>query len=55
MYNALVRRMNNIMLGKKARKEEKEITKWYKMVYETMLQIRASGGIDKIEIPPYKL
>ena len=52
-YEILIEKSNNLMLGKLARREVKEIAKHYKAEYERMMSIRAEGVTGRIEFEGY--
>ena len=52
-YDILIEKSNNLMLGKQARHEVKEIAKHYKAEYERMMSIRAEGVTGRLEFEGY--
>lgn len=52
-YDVLIEKSNNLMLGKQARQEQKEIAKHYKSEYERMMSIRAEGVTGRLEFTGY--
>jgi len=52
-YDTLVEMSNDIMRGKEARHELKEIAAHYQSEYERMLQVRATGVTGRIEFVGY--
>jgi len=53
VYDLLIEKSNNIMLGKTARREKQEIAKHYKAEFERMQALRSKGVIGRINFQGY--
>ena len=53
IYDVLIEKSNNIMLGKTARREKQEIAKHYKAEFERMQDLRSKGVIGRINFQGY--
>ena len=53
LYDILIEKSQDIMIGKQARREKKEIAAHYKAEFEKMQAKRASGKVGRIEFTGY--
>ena len=53
IYDLLIEKSNNIMLGKQARHEKQEIAKHYKAEFERMQELRSKGVVGRINFQGY--
>ena len=53
LYDILIEKSNNLMLGKQARHDKQEIAAHYKAEFERMRELRNNGKVGRIEFRGY--
>lgn len=53
VYEILIEKSENLLLGKQARREKKEIAEHYKEEFERMQELRASGHVGRLNFQGY--
>lgn len=53
LYDILIEKSNDIMLGKQARQQKQEIARHYKAQYELMRELRNNGKLGRIDFQGY--